>query len=125
METTEYVEPTDFRGVLRGEGFRGKKSWERGDTAYENLAACERGLSRLMRFQIETYRVMGFTVIRDDEDGPSKFIRSGLPGSRRCPFQACVIAGASGRANRDGRYRAADHRFYCLLDKINPRQPSR
>jgi len=36
IETTEWIEPTDMREVLRGEGLRGKKSWEREKSGYSD-----------------------------------------------------------------------------------------
>ena len=122
-ETTEFVEPVDMGGVLRGDGFRGKKSWQRDNLAYDTLAACEEEIPRRLITRVESYRSMGFTITHPDEDGGEKFVRSGLPHSRWCDARACVIAGSAGRSSSDGRERLTDHRLYCLPSTINPRGP--
>ena len=124
IETTEWIEPTDMRDVLRGEGLRGKKSWEREKSIYETLNACELELPRRINSRVEGYRLMGFTVVHPDEDGPSKFVRSGLAGSAWCEaHRGCVIAGSSGASNADGRERLTHHSFSCLADTMDPRGP--
>lgn len=124
-ETIDFIEPTTSRGALAGEGFRGEKSWERQETVYETRNACERELLPRMQSRVEVYRAMGFIAVRDDQDGPDKFIRSGPPGSRWCGDHGCVIAGSSGRANVDGRERLSHHNFFCLPNTVDPREPKR
>lgn len=123
IETTEWAEPTDTRGILSGEGFRGKKSWEQEQAVYEARESCELELPKQISAHVAKYRAMGFTVVRDDEDGPARFVRSGLAGSRWCSERPCVIAGSSGRSNPDGRERLTHHTLYCLPDTIDPRGP--
>ena len=104
-----WIETTEF------EGFKTTKSWDREERIYETVDGCERALRGRIASWVEHYRSLGFAVVRDDEDGPSKFVRSGLAGSRWCGDRGlgCVIAGSTGGGNH--------HSFSCIPDTVDPR----